>query len=155
MKRVKDYMRREVVFLDPDLSIYEAAKILSQKKIAGAPVVDRGQVIGVLSISDVVKFMSLQLANPEIVLEEPHLLSVLLLKIVKEHVDFKKQITKISKTKVRDMMSKDVVAVDPDTNLFEAANMMEKHSVNRLPVIKNGKLVGIITGADLVKALIE
>ncbi len=51
-------------------------------------------------------------------------------------------------------MAKNVITVSPKSTLLETAELMEKHDVNRLPVVSEGKLVGIVTRADLVSALI-
>jgi CBS domain-containing protein len=62
---------------------------------------------------------------------------------------------KISKVKVKDVMSTRVVCISPEASIIEAASLMEKNDVNRLPVVENDKLVGIIAREDLVKAIIE
>jgi len=96
--------------------------------------------------------------DADIISHEPQSLSFLLLNLVKmgkDYLDFKKELERISKLEVRHMMSKDVVAIKPDSNLQEIAEIMDKNDVNRLPVIENNKLIGIISRADLIKALIE
>lgn len=157
MKKVRDFMRCDVFFVKPNHSVFDVAKVFSQNNISGAPVVEHGKVIGIVSISDMVRFMGIKLTD-ENVAHEPQSLSMILLNLVKmgkDFVDFKKEIERVSKTEIKHMMSKEVVAIEPDADLFEAANMMEKNDVNRLPVIEKGKLVGIIARADLIKALIE
>lgn len=158
MKKVRDFMRCDVFFVKPNHSVFDVAKVFSQNNISGAPVVDKGKVVGVVSISDIVKFMNVKLANADIIVHEPQSLSFLFLNLVKmgkDYVDFKKELERISKTEIKHMMSKKVVSISPEANLFEAAEMMEKNDVNRLPVIENGKLIGIIARADLIKALVE
>jgi len=76
-------------------------------------------------------------------------------KLGKDYSDLKREVERISKTNIKDMMSTTVVAINPDADLFEAANLMEKYDVNRLPVIEEQKLIGIITRADLIRALVE
>ena len=158
MKRAKDLMNPDVVYFNPDASVFDVARVFSAKNISGAPVVENEKVIGMISISDIVKFMSLKLMDADIISHEPQSLSFLLLNLVKmgkDYLDFKKELERISKLEVRHMMSKDVVAIKPDSNLQEIAEIMDKNDVNRLPVIENNKLIGIISRADLIKALIE
>jgi CBS domain-containing protein len=158
MKKVRDFMRRDVFFVKPNHSVFDVAKVFSQNNISGAPVVDKGKVVGVVSISDIVRFMSIKLADAEVIAHEPQSLTFLFLNLIKmgkDYIDFKREMERISKTEIKHMMSKDVICISPDANLLEAAKMMEKNDVNRLPVIENGKLVGIIARADLIKALIE
>jgi CBS domain-containing protein len=78
-----------------------------------------------------------------------------LIKLGKDYSEFKKELDRISKFTVKDVMSKEVVFINPDSDLFEAANIMDKYDVNRLPVIDDGKLIGVISRADLIKALID
>ena len=158
MKRVKDYMRSDVFFVRPNFTIFEVAKVLSKNNIGGAPVVERGRVIGMISISDITKFMSIHIPNSDIIAHDPNSVSIMLLSILKmgkDYRDFKKDLERISHFQVKDMMSRNVVAIAPDSPLFEAAGMMEKYDVNRLPVIEGSKLIGIITRGDLLRAFIE
>ncbi|MEM5793828.1 MAG: CBS domain-containing protein [Candidatus Aenigmatarchaeota archaeon] len=156
MKKVRDFMNCNVIFVSPEDSIFKAAKIFCDKNISGAPVVEEGKVVGVISISDIIRFVSMKLQKAD--LAQIPSLSLLLfdfIKSSKEYLQMKKEINKILKVKVRDVMSKEVVSVNPEASLIEAASLMEKNDVNRLPVIENDKLVGIIAREDLIKALIE
>lgn len=158
MKKVKDLMEVNVICVKPDDSIFEVAKIFEEKNITGAPVVDGEKVVGVISVSDIVRFMSLNLSEKEIFSHDPDSLSLLFLnmiKIGKDYMNFKKEVERISKTQVRDLMSEHIASVTTEMTLFEVAALMEKYDVNRLPVIENEKLIGIITKSDLLKALID
>jgi CBS domain-containing protein len=156
MKKVRDYMNPDIIFFKPEDSIFDVAKVFSERRISGAPVVEGDEVVGVISISDIVKFMSLGLPEKqESPLGESHILYLMFLNTLKDELKFREDLKKISSTQIKDIMSKEIISVSPDTSLYEAASIMEKHDVNRLPVIENGKLVGIIARADLIKALIE
>lgn len=158
MKKVKDFMCSDVLFVRPNNSVFDVAKVFSKNNISGAPVVEDGRVIGVISISDIVKFMGIKLADGSVIAHESQSLSMIFLNLIKmgkEFVDFKKDLERISNTEIKHMMSKEVVAIGPNADLFEAANIMEKSDVNRLPVINDGRLVGIIARADLIRALID
>lgn len=158
MKKVKDFMNRNVIYLKPENTIFDAAKVFSKKHISGAPVVKNKKVIGIVSISDIAKYMSSKLGYIKSISQELVGISFFLLKMVetgKGYLDVKNEAKKISKIKVEDVMSKKIISIEPDKTLFDAANMMEKYDVNRLPVIKNNRLVGIISRADLIRALIN
>ncbi|MBI4009766.1 MAG: CBS domain-containing protein [Candidatus Aenigmarchaeota archaeon] len=155
MKLVKSYMKRKVVHFKPQDSIFNVAKILSKYHISGAPVVSNGKVVGVISETDIIKYMRLKLPEENALTHEFHILSILLISLVKDHLEFKKELQKMSKIKVKDLMSKEVVSISPDGNIIEAATVMEKNRVDRLPVIHNGRLVGIIARPDLLRALVE
>lgn len=153
MKKVKDFMNKKVIYVKPEDSVFKVAKLFSKKKISGAPVVKRNKVVGVVSESDIVKFMSSKLEK-KVGMASPSM-SVLLFSFLEHYSKLKNELQRISKIKVKDIMSKKIVYISPDAGLFEAASMMEKKDVNRLPVIDNGKLVGIIARADLIRFLVK
>jgi len=155
MKKVRDFMNCNVICLSPEDSIFDAAKIFSEKNISGAPVVKDGKIVGVLSISDIIRFVSMKLQKTETPLPSLSLLIFEFIKSSKDYLTFKREMKKISKIKVKDVMSTKVVCISPEASIIEAASLMEKNDVNRLPVVENDKLVGIIAREDLVKALIE
>jgi CBS domain-containing protein len=163
MKKVKDFMSRRVLYLKPDDTIFKAAKSFCRRNISGAPVVSSAQskrVIGVVSESDIVKFMGTKICNTQSMAGDftYQSLSLLLLHFVrtgKDYLGFKKELGRISKTKIKDVMSKRVISVSPEESVLDAAQRMDANDVNRLPVVKNGKLVGIIARADLLKALVS
>ena len=156
MKTVKEFMNEDVIFLSPDNTIFEAAKLLAQLDIAGAPVVKDDKIVGILSISDIIKFIDIKMGKlPKI--DGPGFTGFLLalLQMKKIHSDFNKQLDKITKFTVKEVMTKNVIIVSPSSTLIEAAELMEKHNVNRLPVVSEGKLVGIVARADLIRAIID
>ena len=156
MKLVKDYMKGKVICCRPQDSIFKVAKILSKHRISGLPVVRARKVIGIISETDIVKYMKLKLpAESSTMLHEFHALSIMMLAMIKDHFEFKKELEKVSKVRVSEMMSKDVISISPDENVVEAATVMERNKIDRLPVINKGRLVGIIARADLIRALVE
>lgn len=163
MKKVKDFMSRRVAYLKPSDTIFKAAKVFCKRGISGAPVVDSARtkrVIGVISESDIVKFMGTNVCNTkamagDFTYQSLSLLFLHFLRMGKNHLGFKKELGRISKTKIKDVMSKRVVFASPEESVFDAAEKMDSHDVNRLPVVKNGRLVGIIARADLIKALVD
>ena len=155
MKTVKEFMNKNVVCLSPNDTIFDAAKILSQLNIAGAPVVDKEKIVGIISISDIIKFVDIRLGKlPKIDTPGLSTLLLLLLKMQKVHSDFKKELKKITATKVKEVMSKNVISVPPLSTIIEVAELMEKNDINRLPVVDNGKIIGIVARADIIKSLI-
>lgn len=156
MKLVKDYMKTKVRKVRPTYSIFKVAEMLSKYHISGAPVVRGEKVVGIITESDIIRFMKLDMSktHSELV-AEPHALSVLLLSLIKDHLDVKKHLEQLSKIRVKDFMAKNIISVSPNESIIEAANLLEKHSIDRLPVIENGNLVGIISRCDLIRALID
>ncbi len=155
MKLVKKYMKKKVLYFKPEDSIFKVAKILSKHHISGAPVVQNKKVIGVVSESDIIRFMRMELPEGEDLAHEPHVLTLLIISMVKDQIMFKKELKRISKVLVKDIMSRDIISIDQNENIIEAAAAMERFDVERLIVLNNEKLVGIICRPDLVRALIE
>jgi len=145
-------MSKNVIFCSPDDTIFDVAKKLSELDISGMPVVEEGKVVGMISVSDIVKYMSI-----EIKVEGPiaHGTLGMLLHLIQNQLKIKKELEKIGKTKVREIMTKKVISINPEASLFEAASLLKKYDITRLPVIESGKLVGIISKSDLVRALVE
>lgn len=163
MKKVKNYMSKKVIYFKPDDTIFKAAKVFCEKKISGAPVVDSGtnkKLMGVISESDVVKFMGTKVCNSKSMLgslayQSWWMMFIEFINTGKNHIRMKKSFDKISKITVKDMMSKRIVSVSPEDSIFDAAEKMDSKKINRLPVLKSKKVVGIITRADIVRALCD
>jgi len=156
MKLVKDYMKRKVITVKPTDSIFKVAETLSKHHISGTPVVNKRKVVGIITETDIVKFMKLDLSKTHAELvAEPHALTVVILALIKDQLGVKKHLEKMSKIKVSDFMTKEVISVPPDENILEAAALLDKHHIDRLPVINKGRLGGIISRCDLIRALLD
>jgi CBS domain-containing protein len=137
--KVRDLMTRNVLTLTAETPLRRAAELLARERISGAPVVDdAGRVVGVLSEADV-------LVKASAVAPRSGLLGWLLEPATDYH-------DKIAATRVEEAMSAPVVTIAPDRGVHEAASLMIDESVNRLPVIEDRELVGIVTRADIVRA---
>ena len=137
--RVRDIMTPDVVTVGPDLSVKEAAKLLGRCSISGVPVVDdAGEVIVVFSEADVLVRETGGRRHSGLLgwMFEP---------------DFEVE-SKIRSQTVEGAMTTPALTIAPGRPVHEAASRMVEQSVNRLPVVEGGKLVGIVTRADLVKA---
>ena len=131
----------------------EAARLLRENKISGMPVLDGDRLAGVVSESDLLRLLSvddeeggLWLPSPFEVFEIPFRD---LVKWEKMHANLEE----IPKKKVGDIMSRNLHEVGPDDSVEEAAAVMTRHRINRLPVVENGRLVGIVTRGDIISGL--
>lgn len=143
----RDIMQAEVVTIGPDATVRELADLLATNKISGVPVVGPGgEVVGVVTEGDII----LQDAG----LHFPHYIQFLDSTIYLESVrKFEERFRRTFGIKVADVMSREVVSIAPDASVYDVATLMADSSVNRVPVIEAGRLVGIITRADVVKAI--
>lgn len=139
-----DIMHNEVVSISVDARIHEAVRLMVAKRISGLVVVDgSGAMVGMLTEADLLRRAEIGTG---------HRYSKLLNFLrgpVREAEDYLRTHARV----VRDLMHTPVVAVSKATSLEELVALMEKHRVRRLPVLENGKPVGVIARADLLRAL--
>jgi len=146
---VKDIMVTKVITIKKDDSIEKLSKLLLDKKISGVPVVDdEGKLAGIATEGDlIIKDADLHFPRYFKLLD-----SIIYLESLNK---FKNSLKKYLGTKVEDVMTTDIKTVKEDTPVREAANMMIRYNINRLPVVDgDNNVIGIVTRADIVKSMI-
>lgn len=140
----KDIMTSKVITVPPETDVREVARLLVEKGISGVPVVSGGgDLLGIVSEGDLLRRSEIAserdrswwlglFATPDTVANE----------FVKSHA-----------LKVADVMTRNVISVAPDTPLRDIATTLEDHRIKRVPVLRNGHLVGIVSRANLVQVL--
>jgi CBS-domain-containing membrane protein len=147
MLTARDIMTREVVTIPPEASVEELARLLEEHRISGMPVLDKnGALVGVVTKSDLV-----QRSRD---LELPPALNILDLHLFLETPSgFKKRLEKLLGDRVQDVMTENPFTLAPDTPVNEIARFMTAKGVHTLPVLEEGKLVGIVGKLDLIRGL--
>ena len=143
-----DLMTRDVVTVHPETSLREAALKLVGARISGMPVVDEtGALVGMVSEGDLVRW------TEELPPQQAWWLNMLAdgFELAPE---FLEQI-RSAHALVRVVMHKDVICVEETTPARDIAKLMAEHHFKRVPVVKDGRLVGIVARADLVRALAD
>ncbi len=143
---VADIMTRQVISVTPQTTIAEAARLLLDHRISGLPVVDPdGAVVGIITEGDLLHRVETGTQR-----RHSHWLEFLIApgRLAREYID-------ANARNVGELMSEDVVSVTPRDSLPEVIRLMEHHHVKRLPVIEAGRLVGIVSRANLVRALLH
>lgn len=144
-KVVADVMTQEPVVLSPGDSIFEAASRLAQHNISGAPVVENGNVVGIVSEADL---MRAALPPAKVDKRRSPTMTVLGLLLGGQGIRPWEDAT------VASIMTEKVVTIPPTASIWDAARRMELRGVKRLPVVENGgPLLGIVSRADLVGAM--
>lgn len=142
--KVSDVMTHLVVTFRPGDPLPYAAEHLASNRISGAPVVDGGRVVGVVSEMDLVRAYAAERAVTS-ALPAPYAFTLLLRGSPHRDVDG---------MTVSDVMTPRVVSIGPDESIFEAAALIDRHGVRRLPVVDDdGYLIGIVARSDLVRSM--
>jgi CBS domain-containing protein len=142
--KAADVMVSNVITVSPDATVQDVAEILLKNRISAVPVVGKnGELIGLISEGDLIRraetgterrrswWLELLVGSAPLAAE-----------YVKSHA-----------RKVADVMTRTVVTATPDTPLRDIAALLEKNGIKRVPIVRNRKVVGIVSRANLVQAL--
>lgn len=153
--KIKEVMNRDVITCEPDETLCHLAELFKENHISGLPVVENGKVVGLVSETDLIAlFKSPEFTN-ELWLPSPFEIIEIPIRNLLRLEETKKALEDMKLKPVRDIMTKPVHSISPDDSLEDASGLMVKHKVNRLPVIENGRLVGIVARSDIIKGLSE
>ena len=148
MLKVKDIMTRELITVSPETEIVHATKLLLENHINGVPVTDEtGKLVGILCQSDLIAQQK-KLPIPSFFTFLNGLIPLTSMKQIE------KQVQKITATTVAQAMTKNPVTVQPDTSIEEVAALMVDKNFHTIPVMDEGKLVGILGKEDILRTLI-
>lgn len=145
----RDIMTRDVLTVHRSDRIDKVVKLMVDHRISGVPVVDEdNHVVGMVTEKDLMIKASdfkipfyITLFDSIIFLENP--------------IKFNEHLKKYTASKVEDVMTTRVYTVDEDAEVSEIVKLMTKKDINRVPVVRHQKLVGIITRNDIMKALVR
>ena len=150
---VRDVMSRHPITVGPEATLLDALVLMRGQKVSGLPVVaEDGKLVGVLSQRDVARTLKTAGGIPEVT----GLFDLLMFGISEEtgvNVQVLRRI--LDETNVRDAMSSPPISVPSDASLELAAEVMRENEINRIPVLRGDRLVGIVTRNDLVRALVH
>ncbi|MFW5731355.1 MAG: CBS domain-containing protein [Desulfonatronovibrionaceae bacterium] len=149
MTKAKDIMSTHPLTVSPDTEIQKAAELMLDRNINGIPVVDdKNRLKGIICQSDLVAMQrKFPLPSMFTLLDSIFPLS--------STSKMEKEIQKIAATKVSDAMTADPRSVDPETGLEELAEIMVKYKYHTLPVVQEGRLIGVVGKADVLKTLMR
>ena len=142
---VKDIMVKDVITINEEATIKEIADLLVEKNISGVPVIDKSnKVVGMVTHKDLL-YKDIEPKYPagfEI------LGAFISLKGVKT---YNEELRKLIATEASQIMTKNVITINENATIEKAAEIMVEKNVSKIPVVDNGKLVGLLSRADVVK----
>jgi CBS domain-containing protein len=142
--KATEIMTREVVSVASDTPIRNIAKLMVDQRISGVPVIDHGKLVGIISENDLVRRVELGTEKTrsrwvQFLTSNDTLLA--------EYVRARGRVA-------RDVMTTNVVTVAPDDSIAAIAEVLETRHIKRVPVVDGGKVVGIVSRANLLQALV-
>jgi len=142
--RAKDVMVRDVVTASPDMGVADAVELLAEHDVSALPVVDDDdRVVGVVSEADLIRRGEIGTIK-----HRPWWLEA-----ITPATTLAEEFAKSHGRRVAEVMSAQVVSAVPDASLAEIAALLEKHRIKRVPIIEDGRLVGIVSRSNLIQAL--
>jgi CBS domain-containing protein len=148
MKNAREIMTSNVISVTTETTIKELVNLFSEHNVSGAPVIDKtGNLIGVVTENDLID-QTKKLHIPTVItildsifyLENPS--------------KMEKEMKKMAGTKVLDIYTPHPVSVKPEATIEEIATIMAEKNIHTLPVLEDGKIIGIIGKRDIIKTLV-
>jgi CBS domain-containing protein len=149
MLKAKDIMTTDVITIGPETTIEEFARMLTEHKISGAPVVnDNGDLIGIVTENDLIS-QNKRLHIPTIIrLFDAYIM-------LKSPAKIEKEIKRMAASTVGDICTRSVITVTENTPVDEIATIMSEKKVHLIPVVEGRKIKGIIGKIDLIKGMVK
>jgi CBS domain-containing protein len=142
--KARDVMVSPVISVKPSCTVKEVAQTLLERRIRAIPVVDvTGKLVGIVSEGDLMH-------RAEIGTQRRH---SWWLRVLTGDDALAAEYTKAHARTVANVMTRDVITASPDTPLHEIAALLERHSIKRVPIVRDGALLGIVSRANLLQAL--
>lgn len=171
MLRLRDIMTTDVVSVASGATLREVAEVLADRQVSGAPVVDDGRVVGVITATDLVRFESPEAAprvrrpgqgRPEERRAEPppgfvaELWAEPGLEMLERFLESRAlEADPLDRHTAAEIMTRDIVALPPDAEIHVAAERMLRERVHRVLVMEDGRLEGVVSSTDVLRAVAE
>jgi CBS-domain-containing membrane protein len=142
--KARDVMVRDVITIGPRDSVAHAANLIAQNDVSALPVIDdHGRLVGIISEGD--------LMNREEIGTEIH--HPWWIEAVTPGATLAAEFAKSHGKRVEEVMSENVITATEDTSLADIAALLERNRIKRVPILRDGELVGIVSRSNLVQAL--
>lgn len=151
--RARDVMQTSVKTVDPEMTLADLERTLLAQRISGAPVLARGQLVGIVSRSDIVRQLSVERTLADVADDYYRDASAFVEKPVRAASE--SVANRLANLRVEDVMIRNLITVPPDAPLEVVAREMVERRIHRLLVTEGETLVGIISTVDLIRLLAD
>lgn len=143
--RAKQVMTRPIHMVAADASVYDAAQVLLNAGVSAAPVVDAdGKMLGIVSEADLMFRTEIGTVPGKSWLQ----------RLLADEAALARDYIRAHSHRVADVMTKNVVTAEEQTSLADIAALMQRHRVKRIPILREGRIVGIVSRANLIQGLL-
>ncbi|MDP2372134.1 CBS domain-containing protein [Reyranella sp.] len=144
--RARDIMSTDVVCIESTASVFDAAELLLSAGVSAAPVVNpKGTVVGIVSEADLLRRVEIGTAAKK----------SWLARLVSSEGAAAHEFVAAHGRRIADVMTREVVTAGEDTPLGELVELLERHKIKRLPIVRNGLLAGVVSRSDLLRAVLS
>jgi len=144
--RAKDVMTSDVICIDVRESVFDAAELLLGAGISAAPVVDnKGAIVGIVSEADLIRRAEIDTTAKKSWLG----------RLLDSDVSAANDFVAGNARQVSEVMTRDVVTATEDATLGELVDLMERHGIKRIPIVRGRALLGVVSRSDLLRALLS
>ena len=151
-----DVMQSDVKTVHPGMPLVELDRAFIDQQVGGFPVVDEGQLVGIVSRSDIVRQFYVEQSLAEMVSDYYHQVEMTVNVPKQSLVEIGDEVgERLESLHVKDVMIRKLFTVPVSSSVQEVAGVLTAHHIHRVPVIDERRLVGIITALDLVRLLSE
>ena len=147
-KKISELMKRDVYTISDEATIKEVLQMLVESKTSGLPIVNtKQQVVGFISDGDIMKFIAKQ--NPRII-DMTSFITVWY-----DTESFDKKLYDLMDLSVMELATTKLVSVDSDYDIDEVAKVLGEKKIKKVPVLEDGKLVGVISRSDILRYILK
>lgn len=144
--RARDIMSTDVVCIESTASVFDAAELLLSAGVSAAPVVNpKGTVVGIVSEADLLRRVEIGTAAKK----------SWLARLVSSEGAAAHEFVAAHGRRIADVMTREVVTAGEDTPLGELVELLERHKIKRIPIVRNGLLAGVVSRSDLLRAVLS
>jgi CBS domain-containing protein len=142
--RASDVMVTDVITVKPNSSVQEVAELLLADRISAVPVIDdAGKLVGMVSEGDLLRRSEADTGHER----------AWWLRLLMGRENLAAEYLREHSRKVADVMTRGIISAEPDTSVADIATLLERHRIKRVPIVRNGNVVGIVSRANLIQAL--